>query len=44
MKSKIYTKSMLTKETTAIRSVGYRQAWEYLDGDISYDEFVKKEL
>lgn len=32
----------LTKETTAIRSVGYRQAWEYLDGDISYDEFVKK--
>ncbi|WP_150467749.1 tRNA (adenosine(37)-N6)-dimethylallyltransferase MiaA [Francisella sp. SYW-9] len=32
----------LTKNTTAIRSVGYRQAWEYLDGDISYDEFVKK--
>lgn len=32
----------LTKDTTAIRSVGYRQAWEYLYGDISYDEFVKK--
>ncbi|AIT10213.1 tRNA delta(2)-isopentenylpyrophosphate transferase [Candidatus Francisella endociliophora] len=32
----------LTKDTTAIRSVGYRQAWEYLDGDISYDEFIKK--
>jgi len=32
----------LTKDTTAIRSVGYRQAWEYLDGDISYDEFLKK--
>lgn len=32
----------LTKNTTAIRSVGYRQAWEYLDGNISYDEFVKK--
>ena len=32
----------LTKDTTAIRSVGYRQAWEYLDGNISYDEFVKK--
>ncbi|MED7819354.1 MULTISPECIES: tRNA (adenosine(37)-N6)-dimethylallyltransferase MiaA [unclassified Francisella] len=32
----------LTKDTTAIRSVGYRQAWEYLDGDISYDEFVEK--
>ncbi|ASG68197.1 tRNA dimethylallyltransferase [Francisella halioticida] len=32
----------LTKNTTAIRSVGYRQAWEYLDGDIGYDEFIKK--
>lgn len=32
----------LTKDTTAIRSVGYRQAWEYLDSDISYDEFIKK--
>ncbi|AJC48815.1 tRNA (adenosine(37)-N6)-dimethylallyltransferase MiaA [Allofrancisella guangzhouensis] len=32
----------LTKDTTAIRSVGYRQAWEYLDGDISYNEFVDK--
>ncbi|API86579.1 tRNA (adenosine(37)-N6)-dimethylallyltransferase MiaA [Francisella uliginis] len=32
----------LTKDTTAVRSVGYRQAWEYLDGSISYDEFVKK--
>ena len=32
----------LTKNTTAIRSVGYRQAWEYLDGDITYDQFVDK--
>ncbi|MGQ4005429.1 tRNA (adenosine(37)-N6)-dimethylallyltransferase MiaA [Francisellaceae bacterium CB300] len=32
----------LTIETTAIRSVGYRQAWEYLDGDISYEEFMRK--
>ncbi|QIV95858.1 tRNA dimethylallyltransferase [Allofrancisella inopinata] len=32
----------LTKDTTAIRSVGYRQAWEYLDGDIDYDKFVEK--
>ena len=32
----------LTIETTAIRSVGYRQAWKYLDGDISYNEFFHK--
>ncbi|AXA34237.1 tRNA (adenosine(37)-N6)-dimethylallyltransferase MiaA [Francisella adeliensis] len=32
----------LTVETTAIRSVGYRQAWEYLDGNISYEEFLHK--
>ncbi len=32
----------LTLETTAIRSVGYRQAWEYLDDDISYEEFLHK--
>ena len=32
----------LTINTTAIRSVGYRQAWEHLDGDITYDEFVQK--
>ena len=30
----------LSKDTTAIRSVGYRQAWEYLDGDVGYEEFV----
>lgn len=32
----------LTVETTAIRSVGYRQAWEYLDGNISHEEFLHK--
>lgn len=30
----------LSIDSTAIRSVGYRQAWQYLDGGISYDEFV----
>ena len=30
----------LNIETTAIRSVGYRQAWEYLDGSVSYDQFL----
>ncbi|ALB01792.1 tRNA delta(2)-isopentenylpyrophosphate transferase [Francisella persica ATCC VR-331] len=32
----------LSIDSTAIRSVGYRQAWQYLDGGISYDEFVNK--
>lgn len=39
---KLRENSELTIETTAIRSVGYRQAWEYLDGDISYEEFMRK--
>ena len=30
----------LNIETTAIRSVGYRQAWEYLDDGVSYEEFL----
>ena len=30
----------LSIETTAIRSVGYRQAWEYLDDGVSYEEFL----
>ena len=28
----------LTPEMPSMRCVGYRQAWEYLDGDIGYDE------
>jgi tRNA dimethylallyltransferase len=26
----------------AIRSVGYRQVWQYLDNEISYDEMVER--
>lgn len=36
--------SNLTKDSTAIRSVGYRQAWQYLDGDMGYEEFVQKSI
>ncbi|GAB4222811.1 MAG: tRNA (adenosine(37)-N6)-dimethylallyltransferase MiaA [Francisella sp.] len=32
----------LTKDSTSMRSVGYRQACDYLDGNISYDEFIQK--
>ena len=32
----------LNIDSTAIRSIGYHQAWQYLDGCISYDEFVNK--
>lgn len=31
----------LTINTTAIRSVGYRQAWQYLDDEVELDEFIK---
>lgn len=32
----------LTPDSTAMRCVGYRQAWDYLDGLTDYDTFVEK--
>ncbi|PSJ81441.1 tRNA (adenosine(37)-N6)-dimethylallyltransferase MiaA [Neisseria iguanae] len=32
----------LTPDSTAMRCVGYRQAWDYLDGLTGYDTFVEK--
>ncbi len=32
----------LSAETPAMRAVGYRQAWEYLDGHVDYDAFIEK--
>ncbi len=32
----------LTIENTAMRSVGYKQAWQYLDQDISYNELLEQ--
>lgn len=32
----------LHKDLPAIRSVGYRQMWEYLDGDYGYDEMLDR--
>ncbi|MFC4891801.1 tRNA (adenosine(37)-N6)-dimethylallyltransferase MiaA [Pseudofrancisella aestuarii] len=36
------TNPLLTNENTAIRSVGYRQAWDYLDNKVTYEEFINK--
>ena len=32
----------LNPSLPSIRAVGYRQAWEYLEGELSYDEMVEK--
>jgi tRNA dimethylallyltransferase len=32
----------LTSETPAVRSVGYREVWRYLDGEFSYKDMVDK--
>ncbi|MFS1562277.1 MAG: tRNA (adenosine(37)-N6)-dimethylallyltransferase MiaA [Candidatus Arsenophonus phytopathogenicus] len=38
--SSLYARGDLHGELPAIRSVGYRQMWLYLSGEISYDEMV----
>jgi tRNA dimethylallyltransferase len=39
---RLYARSDLTLDQPAIRSVGYRQAWDYLSGQYSYDEMCIK--
>jgi tRNA dimethylallyltransferase len=39
---KLYACSGLKSHLPAMRSVGYRQAWSYLDGLISYEEMIEK--
>ncbi|WP_150539395.1 tRNA (adenosine(37)-N6)-dimethylallyltransferase MiaA [Actinobacillus vicugnae] len=39
---KLHTRQDLHKDLPSIRCVGYRQIWEFLDGDISLDEAVYK--
>jgi tRNA dimethylallyltransferase len=36
----LYQRGDLNADLPSIRCVGYRQMWEYLDGQISYDEMV----
>lgn len=39
---KLYERGDLTLETPAIRSVGYRQVWQYLQGELTYEEMREK--
>lgn len=41
---KLYSQPDLTLETPAIRSVGYRQVWEYLANQLTYDEMQEKSI
>ncbi|MEJ2361246.1 MAG: tRNA (adenosine(37)-N6)-dimethylallyltransferase MiaA [Gammaproteobacteria bacterium] len=38
----LYQRADLSLDTPAIRSVGYRQAWLYLDGQLAYAEMLDK--
>lgn len=38
----LYQRDDLHENLPAIRAVGYRQVWEYLDGKLSYDEMIFK--
>jgi tRNA dimethylallyltransferase len=38
----LYQRDDLHENLPAIRAVGYRQVWEYLDGQLSYDDMIFK--
>lgn len=38
----LYHRGDLTLDTPAMRSVGYRQVWQYLDGELSYDDMQER--
>ena len=40
----LHAQPQLHKDLPAIRAVGYRQVWEYLDGDYGYDIMQQKAL
>ncbi len=39
---RLFSRADLNLETPAIRSVGYRQIWEYLEGKLTFDEMREK--
>ena len=39
---KLFARGDLNLQTPAMRSVGYRQVWEYLQGDLTFDEMREK--
>ena len=38
----LYQRADLSDELPAIRAVGYRQVWDYLDGKLDYEEMVER--
>ena len=40
----LYRRGDLDASMPAIRAVGYRQAWDCLDGKLSYDEMVERSV
>ncbi len=38
---KLYNNDKINKNSNSMRAVGYRQAWSYLDGDISKQEMIE---
>jgi tRNA dimethylallyltransferase len=38
----LYNRGDLSDSLPSIKSVGYRQVWQYLSGDLSFDEMVEK--
>ncbi|MDP7536541.1 MAG: tRNA (adenosine(37)-N6)-dimethylallyltransferase MiaA [Methylococcales bacterium] len=40
----LFQRGDLTAQHSAMRAVGYRQVWQYLDGQLSYEEMVFKSI
>jgi len=40
----LYSRGDLHIDMPSMRAVGYRQVWQYLDGDLSYEEMVDKAI
>lgn len=41
---KLYDRGDLKPDLPALRSVGYRQVWQYLDGKLNYNEMIEKSI
>lgn len=40
----LYAREDLNSQLPSIKSVGYRQVWQYLDGELDYDEMLEKSI
>lgn len=40
----LYRRGDLSIDTPSMRCVGYRQVWQYLDGNLDYDEMVERAI